>query len=167
MNFYPFCAVFTLYEYIMACTNPDDCEEDVRQLERVADAMDHTSKTIRAELKPFAKTIRALNRVSRTMQDSRRSARPVSPEQQHAGSSVVQQDPGNLNSNIFMPQLDPSAFEAIPDFPFTTEGDPDPLRFVRAMESDFMGRNWNENWWEQGGGIDTDVGNGMAFMPDR
>lgn len=167
MNFYPFCAVFILYEHIMACTNPDDCEEDIHQLERVADVMDHTSKTIRAELKPFTKTIKALNRVSRTMQDSRRSGRPVSPEQQPAGSSVIQQDPNNLNPNMYIPYLDPSAFDMIPDFPFTTDGDPDPLGFVRAMENDFMGRNWNENWWDLGGGMDSGVDSGVGFMPDR
>ncbi|KAH6615047.1 hypothetical protein C7974DRAFT_57842 [Boeremia exigua] len=150
MNFYPFCAVFTLYEHIMACTNPEECEEDVRQLERVADAMEHTSKTILSDLKPFTKTIKALNRVCRTIQDDRRNKMPSSSGGQLAGSDDTQQQSTNLNFNTAMPDLDLSAFDTIPDFPMTMDGDLDPLGFVRAMENDFIGRNWNENWWDIG-----------------
>ncbi|KAJ8115860.1 hypothetical protein OPT61_g2598 [Boeremia exigua] len=160
MNFYPFCSVFTLYEHIMACTNPDDCEEDVCQLERVADVMDHTSKTIRPDLKPFTETIKALNRVSRTIQDSRRSAGSAVLEGQQSSANTLRQDTRTVNSNMFMPYLDPSAFDTIPDFPMTIDGDPDPLGFVRAMENDFIGRKWNEHWWDMGGGMDS----GMPLM---
>jgi hypothetical protein len=156
--FYPFCAVFTLYEYIIACTNPDECEEDVRQLEHIAEAMEHTSQTIRPDLKPFAKTIKALNKVSRTIQESRRK-RPLIAEGQPGNTSNSQLQPYNLNI-MAITDLDPSAFDTFPDFPMTMDGDPDPLGFVRAMENDFIGRNWHENWWDMGGGLD----NGMNYM---
>ncbi|KAF3043150.1 hypothetical protein E8E12_004905 [Didymella heteroderae] len=159
--FYPFCAVFTLYEYIIACTNPDECEEDVRQLEQIAEAMEHTSQTIRPDLEPFTKTIKALNKVSRTIQDSRRK-RPLSADGHPANMSSRQTQPDNLNT-LSIPDLDPSAFDTFPDFPMTMDGDPDPLGFVRAMESDFIGRNWHENWWDTSGGLDT----GMNYMPSN
>lgn len=167
--FYPFCAVFTLYEHIIACTDPDACEDDVRQLELVAAAMEHTSRTIRADLKPFATTIKALNRVSRTIQESRRGRRPgmaaemqggllqqQQQQQQHAGGV------GGSGSGVGVaagevppiPDLDISAFDTFPDFPMTMDGDPDPLGFVRALESDFIARNWHEEWWDLGGGMD-------------
>jgi hypothetical protein len=157
--FYPFCAVFTLYEYIIACTNSDECEEDVRQLEHIAEAMEHTSQTIHPDLKPFAKTIKALNKVSRTIQDSRRK-RPFSAEGCPADMSNSQPQPDNLDP-MTMSNLDPSAFDNFPGFPMTMDGDPDPLGFVRAMENDFIGRNWHENWWDMGGGLD----NGMNYLP--
>ena len=157
--FYPFCAVFTLYEYIIACTDPDECEEDVRQLEQIADAMEHTSQTIRLDLKPFAKTIKALKKVSRTIQDSRRK-RPLSADSNPAITSSGQTQPDNVNI-MAISDLDPSAFDTFPDFPMTMDGDPDPLGFVRAMENDFIGRNWHENWWDMGGSLD----NGMNYMP--
>lgn len=159
--FYPFCAVFTLYEYIIACTDPDECEEDVRQLEHIADAMEHTSQTIRPDLKPFAKTIKALNRVSRTIQDSRRKS-PMSTDGRPGHTSHGQIQSDNLNI-MGIPDLDPSAFETFPDFPMTMQGDPDPLGFVRAMENDLIGRNWHENWWDMGRGLE----NGISYMtPD-
>ena len=161
--FYPFCAVFTLYEYIIACTDPNDCEGDVRQLEHIGDAMEHTSKTIRSDLKPFVKTIKALNKVSRTIQDGRRNKRPTTAESQPADPNGTQQQPDNVANNMAMPDLGPSAFNTFPDFPMTMDGDPDPLGFVRAMENDFMGRNWHDNWWDMGDGLN----NGTAYMPGR
>lgn len=156
--FYPFCAVFTLYEYIMACTDPDECEEDVRQLEQIGDAMEHTSKTIRSDLTPFAKTIKALNKVSRTIQDGRRNKRPTTADGLPANPDT--QPYTNITNDLSMPELDPSAFDTFPDFPMTLDGDPDPLGFVRAMENDFIGRNWHEDWWDVGG-----MANDMACMP--
>lgn len=154
----------------MACTDPDDCEEDLHQLERLADAMEQSGKTFHSDLKPFTKTIKALNKVSRTMQDSRRR-RPFSPAGPPGDITGTQQQPSNVNTNFVMPDLDPLAFDAIPDFPMTLDGDPDPLGFVRAMESDFIGRNWNEDWWDTGGGVDSDMGTGMDsninYMPAR
>lgn len=167
INFYPFCAVFTLYEHVMACTNPDDCEEDVHQLERIGDAMEHTSKNFHSDLKPFTKTIQALNRVSRNIQDSRRNGRPGSSEGQSVNPSGARQKPYSLSNSTAAPALDPLAFDMIPDFPTTMDGDPDPLGFVRAMENDFIGRNWNENWWDMGGGVNNGIDNDMTYVPEQ
>lgn len=161
--FYPFCAVFTLYEHIVACTDPDECEADVRQLEHIGDAMEHTSTTIRSDLKPFAKTIKALNKVSRTIQDGRRNKRPLAAEGQPMNPGNTQQQTGNISITGTLSDIDPSAFDVFPDFPMTMDGDPDPLGYVRAMENDFIGRNWHENWWDMGGSMD----NSMPYMPGR
>lgn len=155
--FYPFCAVFTLYEYIIACTNPDDCEADMRQLEHVGDAMEYTSTNVRTELKPFARTIKALNKVSRTIQDGRRNKRPPTAQGQPSDASSQQQEAATNDANFAFPDLDPSAFDNFPDFPMTMDGDPDPLGFVRAMESDFIGGNWHENWWDMGGVTENEM----------
>ncbi|KAJ4311715.1 hypothetical protein N0V94_007801 [Neodidymelliopsis sp. IMI 364377] len=162
MLFYPFCAVFTLYEHIMACSNPDDCEADVRQLEHVGDAMENTSNTVRSDLKPFSNTIKALNKVSRTIQDGRRNKRPATAQDQSVDRINAQQQQDNL-INMPIPDLDLSAFDHFPDFPMTMDGDPDPLGFVRAMENDFIGRNWHDNWWDMGGGMDS----GVMYMAGR
>ena len=71
ITFYPFCVVFTLYEYILACPNPEDCESDIVGLENIGLAMTEACVTSK-DLAPFAKTINALNRVSRTLQEERR-----------------------------------------------------------------------------------------------
>jgi hypothetical protein len=42
------------------------------------------------------------------------------------------------------------AFDMVHDFPMTTDGDLDPLGFVWTMENEFIGRNWNEDWWDMG-----------------
>ncbi|KAJ4352738.1 hypothetical protein N0V95_004010 [Ascochyta clinopodiicola] len=160
--FYPFCAVFTLYEYIVDCTNPDDCEADVRLLEQVGDAMEHTSTTVRTDLKPFAKTIKALNEVSRVIQDCRRNKRAAAAQVLSADPSGTQRQTDSYH-NMIIPTLNPSAFDTFPDFPMTMDGDPDPLGFVRAMENDFICRNWHEDWWDMSGGAN----NGVAYLPDE
>lgn len=147
----------------MACTNPDDCEADVRQLEHIGDAMEHTSEAVRSDLKPFAKIIKALNKVSRTVQDGRRNKRPSTGQGQPDDVSAPQQPVNNDSSTFSIPDLDPSAFDTFPDFPMTMDGDPDPLGFVRAMENDFIGRNWHENWWDMGAGMNS----AMPYLPER
>ncbi|UPX11036.1 uncharacterized protein EKO05_0001662 [Ascochyta rabiei] len=159
--FYPFCAFFTLYEYIVDCTNPEDCEADVRLLEQVGDAMEHTSTTARTDLKPFAETIKALNKVSRVIQDYRRNKRAPPAQLLSVDANDTQQQTDGTDHHMTIPDLDPSAFDTFPDFPMTMDGEPEPLSFVRAME-DFICRNWHESWWDMSGGMN----NGMAYMSD-
>ena len=71
MNLYPFCAIFTLYEHIMACTNPNQWEADVHQLDGIGEITEHFSKILHPDLKPFTETTKALKKVSLTIQDSR------------------------------------------------------------------------------------------------
>ncbi|KAH7080572.1 hypothetical protein BKA63DRAFT_591170 [Paraphoma chrysanthemicola] len=125
ISFYPFCAVFSLYEYILACSNPDDCEEDMQILESIGTAMAQISAE-RADFMPFERTIEALNKVSRSIQDERRKAQTT--------ESVS----GEINA---MPELDASAFASFPDFPFNFDDRAQPHGFVRALETDFMARN--------------------------
>ena len=70
MTLYPFCVVFTLYEHILASYDPEDCESDMQTLESIGVAMNEACAE-RRDLAPFAKTIDALNRVSRTLQDEK------------------------------------------------------------------------------------------------
>lgn len=160
---YPFCAIFTLYEHIIASPDPSSCAADLVQLECVAAAMEYTSTTIRADLRPFTKTIQALNKVARTVQDSRTRSAEV-----HAAgeSGCSQQQPDAVNTAATaVPELDLSAFVTWPDFPMTMDGDPDPLGYVRALENDFIGRNWNGEWWDASTGVDTDMDTGVAYTP--
>ena len=47
----------------------------------------------------------------------------------------------------------------------TMDGDPDPLGYVRALENDFIGRNWNGEWWDASTGVDADMDTGVAYTP--
>ncbi|KFY44994.1 hypothetical protein V494_01202 [Pseudogymnoascus sp. VKM F-4513 (FW-928)] len=132
ITFYPFCAVFSLYEHILACVNPEDCEEDIQVLERIGAAMTDAS-TLRPDFVPFARTINALNKVSRTIQDERRKA-------------VHGDDATGLPAHA-MPEFDLSAFASFSEIPFNFEDSNQPLDFIRALENDFTSKNWNEGWW--------------------
>ncbi|KAI8936434.1 hypothetical protein NX059_006841 [Plenodomus lindquistii] len=169
ITFYPFTAAFSLYEHVLACTEPDDCEDDIKSLEEVGTAMSESS-VYRSNLKPFSKTINALNKVSRTIQDERRREHRV---REQGGSH---QDPAmgfNLPANSFdafqnlmaseLLEFDSSAFSAMPDLNVNLHGDFQPQDFVRALETDFIGRNWHGDWWDLGGNATSD----MTVMPER
>ena len=52
--------------------------------------------------------------------------------------------------------MDIDAFQSLAglDFPdFGINEDLQPLDVVRALESDFIGRNWHETWWDMGEGM--------------
>ncbi|KAF1841025.1 uncharacterized protein K460DRAFT_371020 [Cucurbitaria berberidis CBS 394.84] len=164
ITFYPFCAVFSLYEYVLACTDPDDCENDIRSLEKVGTAMAQAS-TRRWDFFPFAKTINALNKVSRSMQDEKRAARATTamggegthiPPMQGVNFPTSSLD--NFQNLVAseLPHFDAASFPSLPDFPMTLDGDFYPPGFVRALETDFQNRNWHDNWWDLSGGAGED-----------
>ncbi|KFX87316.1 hypothetical protein V490_08349 [Pseudogymnoascus sp. VKM F-3557] len=136
ITFYPFCAVFSLYEHILACANPEDCEQDIQLLERVGATMAEAS-ALRSDFVPFARTINALNKVSRTIQDERRKERGHGDDATGATAHT-------------MPDFDMSAFASFSEFPSNFEDGNQPLGFIRALENDFTSRNWNEGWWDVG-----------------
>jgi hypothetical protein len=142
ISFYPFCAVFSLYEHILACTNPDDCEQDVQLLENLGAAMADAS-AVWSDFIPFARTINALNKVSRSFQDDRRRVRAANPA---AGEMISP-----------MPDFDMSAFASFSDITFNFDETAHPLGFVRALENDFTARNWHEGWWDAAAGVDNQM----------
>jgi hypothetical protein len=141
ISFYPFCAVFSLYEHILACADPADCEKDVQLLEAIGRTMNEASAK-RTDFSPFARTINALNKVTRTFQDDRRRMKDGNPAIGETADT--------------MPEFDMSAFAPFPEFPqFNFEDGTQPLGFVRQLENDFTARNWHEGWWDAG------LGDGM------
>jgi hypothetical protein len=131
--------VFSLYEHILVCANPDDCEQDIQLLENIGATMS-TASDQRRDLLPFARAINALNKVSRTFQDDRRRPRTTdSPYGQTADT---------------MPEFDMSAFASLPDLPFNFDDNTQPLGLFRALETDLTARNWHEGWWDVGTGMD-------------
>lgn len=97
------------------------------------------ASALRKDFVPLSRTINALNKVSRTVQDERRKA------------AAVRSDPATSETaNIAAPEFDFSAFASFPEFPFSFDDNAQPLGFVRALENDFTGRNWNEGWWDAG-----------------
>ncbi|KAF2866738.1 hypothetical protein BDV95DRAFT_583707 [Massariosphaeria phaeospora] len=177
LSFYPFCAVFSLYEYILACeTNPDDCEADIQSLERIALAMG-TACAIHPDFVLVCNTINALNKVSRSIQAQRRN--PASSRSQpntsvSASTSTAPAQPQDFTlpagPSFLLPATsaalvtshasildfsNPNGFPFI-DFPLNLDGDFPALGFVRAVENDVIGRNWHEGWWDMGG--DGDLG---------
>jgi hypothetical protein len=125
--------------------------------------------THRPNFVPFARTVNALNKVSRTLQEERRRERTT------RGSGLVSHStPQGLNlppvtfdnfQSIVaseLPEFDPSTLSSMPDFPMTFDGSLHPMGFVRALENDFIGRNWHDNWWDLNGGVDE-----AMVIPER
>lgn len=162
ITFYPFTAAFSLYEHVLACTSPDDCEDDILDLEDVGEALSVASAR-RTNLVPFAKTINALNRVSRTLQDERRRQNST---REHGIPNIGPVEGMNVPStygafqNLMateLPDFDSSTFNFIPDLSTNLDGDFYPQSFVRALENDFIGRHWHSNWWDLNGGMDAEM----------
>lgn len=168
ITFYPFTAAFSLYEHVLACTEPDDCEDDIKSLEDVGAAMSEACGR-RQNLVPFSKTINALNKVSRTLQDERRRERRMKEQE---GNNQHPSVGFNLPPNSFdafqnlmaseLPNFNSSVFSSFPDLNLSLDGDFQPQGFVRALENDFIGRNWRDDWWDLGGS----AGSGLNMMPE-
>lgn len=146
ISFYPFCAVFALYEHILACGNPADCAQDIAILDRIGTAMTQTSQ-LRADFLPFARTINALNKVCNTIQDERRKQadKPTSS----SSSSATPHNPFTAEN------LDVSAFPEFSGFPISFDESYQPFGLVRALENDVIMRNWNEAWWDMGADLEA------------
>lgn len=123
----------------MACANPEDCEQDIQLLERVGATMAEAS-ALRSDFVPFARTINALNKVSRTIQDERRKEGGHGDDATGATGATAHT----------MPDFDMSAFASFSEFPSNFEDSNQPLGFIRALENDFTSRNWSEGWWDVG-----------------
>jgi hypothetical protein len=180
ISFYPFCAVFTLYEHILASPNPTDCESDLVSLESMETLMEQAC-TVHADLAPFSNIIKALNKVSRAMQDSRCYG-PTQPNTQsttaHAETNVAdasnvthlqQTDSQTQQPHTVSPLISPTMYmdsyqtllapmldsHTSPNLAFPafnpTILDFEPFGFMRMLESDFIGRNWHETWWAMDG----------------
>lgn len=148
---------------------------------------------------PFSNTINALNKVSRTIQNSRRKQpsplmsgesmdttnpsttpattnTPKSPSQKQQQQQPQPQQP--LPWGINLPTSTADAFQMLsspgfdlsgPAFPSFSDvsmnnasGEVQPLDFIRALENDFIGRNWHETWWE----MDGDINAGLDDIPE-
>jgi len=112
----------------------------VQLVERIGAAMEKASAS-QSDFTPLARTIIALNKVTRTIQDERRRA-----------GAASNSGPGDTTSA--MTDFDWSTLSFFPDFPFNLDDSTQPLGFVRALENDFTGRNWHEGWWDAGAGLE-------------
>jgi hypothetical protein len=179
ISFYPFCAVFSLYTHILTSPDPAACDADLRALEAIAAAMTRTC-SVRPNFVPFANTIAALNRVSRAIQDERlrlrcqqnqvttttttAEATTGTADREGGGGGGSGRDPSDAAMLDALPAaFDMAAFQELASRPLgsgqlaattaaaAAEGEMDPLGFVRALENDFIARNWHEDWWEMDG----------------
>jgi hypothetical protein len=182
ISFYPFCAVFTLYEHILASSSPLDCESDLESLESMETLLEQAC-TVHADLAPFSNIIKALNKVSRAMQDSRCYGPTQSNTQSttaraelnaadasnvtHLRQTDSQTQQPHIASPLISPTMHMDSFQTLlapmldpntsPNFafPVTNPGilDFEPFGFMRMLESDFIGRNWHETWWAMDGEV--------------
>ena len=108
---------------------------------------------LRPEFSAFTKTINALNKLSRTIQDERRKVSRSTDALSDNSSDLPTTFDRDALHNL-MPDLDMSdAFPLFENLQYENgDGNGNPLRFVRALENDFIGRNWNEDWWVIGDG---------------
>ncbi|USP74175.1 uncharacterized protein yc1106_01449 [Curvularia clavata] len=163
ISLYPFCVVFTLYEHILASYNPEDCEGDIQTLESIGVAVNKACAQ-RRDMIPFAKTIDALNRVSRTLQDERRKEMTPSLTNRvgYTGTQGLNLMPTSFDTvqNLVateLPDFDMSNF-SVPTYLPDTESDFQSLGLFRALENEFVARNWQGNWWDLSGSVDERVG---------
>jgi hypothetical protein len=108
----------------------------------------------------FAKTVNALNKASRTIQDIRREqVNSVSDDGQQRMSSLKGANP---TFNPFTIGTFQDLASAIPSFDTSVfsnggelaiDGAGGSYGFMRALEHDFVGRNWNEAWWDMEGAL--------------
>ena len=117
----------------------------------------------RRDLVPFAKTIDALNRVSRTLQDERRKelARNQMNTVGYTGNQRLNMMPTSFDTvqNLVateLPDFDMSNFSIPAYFP-DTRGDFQSLGLFRALENDFVARNWQANWWNLDGSVNESI----------
>jgi hypothetical protein len=148
ISFYPFCAVVSLYEHIIACNNAQDCENDLKSLETLGSVMTQAS-SLRLDFTSMAKTINALNKVSRTFQNQRMGVTPHNPPPQPDLVSSTSSR-GDLPTPT-SPGLQFAAPQMAGLSDFTGDGYLEALDFVRSLESDFLERNWHEDWWNING----------------
>ncbi|KAF1993490.1 hypothetical protein P154DRAFT_582758 [Amniculicola lignicola CBS 123094] len=171
ISFYPFCAVFSLYENILASSDPDTCEEDVQSLERTGAAMKKACK-VHPEYVPITNTILALNKVCRTTQDSRRHKDSPSIDAipntsvQPLADLIQLPSPSQLQRPTTSRGLNPPASFALGDIPGSDlpfsfpqdlsldSGEFHPMGAMRALENEFIERNWHETWWDMNGDMD-------------
>ena len=117
------------------------------------------ASTLHKDLTPFANVVKALNRVCKVILDRRRDE-PQAPEgpDGHGSPSATFALPPQ-QSNFSFSTMDIDAFQSLAglDFPdFGINEDLQPLDVVRALESDFIGRNWHETWWDMGEGMNSE-----------
>lgn len=141
------------------CTDPEDCEGDLRALETLGSVMTQAS-SLRTDFASMAKTINALNKVSRTFQDDRLKNTPTTarllsnPDQQSNGFNP----PASTLSEFQPPLSDTSQHAAaeISTFPeFTGDGYLEALDFVRSLETDLLEGNWHEELWNIDSGTNS------------
>ncbi|KAL1957006.1 hypothetical protein VTO42DRAFT_6495 [Malbranchea cinnamomea] len=163
LTFYPFCAFFVLYYHILSCSRPEDCAEDIRALEKVGLVLEYT-KSIKSEFVPISNAVNALNRISKIIQENRitlsagkahsESSFPQAtlPEQPEPGPISMHQQNNicelNLTIGADVPQsnfLDPTT-----DLSVIFGEEIQPMWYMRAIENEFVGRNWHESWWDIG-----------------
>lgn len=108
---------------------------------------------------PFATTVNAMNRVSRSLQEERRRAKHGVTMRSGDYSSPQGLNLPSANFDTLqnlvaseLDQFDPATITALPDFPMNVDGDFHPLGFVRALENDFQSRSWHDTWWDFNGG---------------
>jgi hypothetical protein len=162
ITYYPFCSIFPLYDYILDCSDPDDgdCDSDIESLEQLGSAMSRIS-LYRTNFVVFAKIVNALNNACRTIQQVRREQINITqqPNIERGLDSVdVQSNPQPVHFDLFqdltseLPNFDMGSFANFADISNSGGGNPHDL--VRALEQDFLQRNWNESWWDMDGGVD-------------
>lgn len=109
---------------------------------------------------PFAKTIDALGKVSRSLQEERRKSSSTTDPTGRTFTAVQGLNlPTSFDTfqNIVaseLQQFDSIALPSLPDYPINMDGEFHPFGFVRALENDLQNRNWQETWWDMSGGAD-------------
>lgn len=136
-------------------------------LEKIGVILEHAIQ-VQNEFIPIYNAVSALNRISKIIQENRSAPKPSTTRTLHAQTNATMpqhqqphqqtfpvSDPPqgypqelSLTIGTDVPQfnfLDPSA-----DLPVSFGSEIQPMGYTRAIEDQFVARNWHENWWNFG-----------------
>lgn len=137
-------------------------------LKKLAGILERAS-LIQEEFTPILNAVNALNHISRITQENRITLKMGSesaetslssytnPSMEFPSTSLNHHTDSNIMTGVGTPQInfhistqEFSEFEyPLPqDFLANTGETFEPIGYMRAVENEFIGRNWHENWWD-------------------
>ncbi|KAF2008614.1 hypothetical protein BU24DRAFT_429207 [Aaosphaeria arxii CBS 175.79] len=159
ISFYPFCAVFALYEHVFTSAGSKECEADIQALERIGAVMERASN-VHTDFVSLSRIFNSLNRISKiTLDDQRRNAGATSenyPAAAPGAQSQISRDP--ISDMETGTTTDPQSAQQEPIMP--------PLQGVGALQPRMQGSYLSHFPGDGSGGLDIQMHGTMPSFED-
>lgn len=132
---------------MLCCQDADDCESDLVTLTQLVSQLEETCR-LQPEFTPLWNALQALNKVSETIQQTRREAKAKKEADMLGVGNAL--DPLPYQREQYPTQPNELSSLAMPwpnDLLDTINDEFQPYGLVRAMEDQISARNWHEDWW--------------------